>query len=74
MATVGRVLRSASRGRRIGIVSRSSCGGVVGAPRCFAAGAFRSFSTEGASLRKVRTPSLSKINTFCMLRRICCCP
>lgn len=56
MATVGRVLRSAARGRRIGLVSRSSCDGVVGAPRCFAAGAFRSFSTEGASLRKVRTP------------------
>eukprot|EP00903_Cladosiphon_okamuranus_P005602 g5574.t1 len=53
MATVGRVLRSAARGRRIGLVSRSSRGGVVGAHGCFAAGAFRSFSAEGASLRKV---------------------
>eukprot|EP00752_Nemacystus_decipiens_P016326 g14601.t1 len=53
MATVGRVLRSAARGRRVGLVSRSSCGGVIGAPGCFAARACRSLSTEGASLRKV---------------------
>ncbi|CAM9636097.1 unnamed protein product [Scytosiphon promiscuus] len=52
MSTVGRVLRSAARGRCVGLASRSSCGG-GGAARRFPAAAAASFSTEGASLRKV---------------------
>ncbi|CAB1102007.1 unnamed protein product [Ectocarpus sp. CCAP 1310/34] len=57
MAAVGRVFRSAVHGRRIGLVSRTSCGG-CGAARCVApttatAMICRSLSTEGASLRKV---------------------